>query len=444
MKRILFITQFIGALLCAVLFGSGCGRTESPTEASPRPSAPKALPLASEATAGAIRFLEERVKKDPDDFIALNKLASYYLQRLRETGNQSWLELANRTAAASLKVFPVAQNPGALATLAQTAFAAHDFAATRERAQQLIQLEGHKAFPYQLLGDALLESGEYEAAERAYHEMKARAGGSAAVQIRLARLAGLRGNRERERQFYADALRLAAAEVPPSGETVAWCHWQSGETAFSTGDYAAAEAHYRAALVTWPDYYRALSGLARARAARGHLTEAIALYQRAVRQLPEPAAVAALGDLYQLSGQAEAAKAQYALCEQLARLGTASGQLYNRQLALFYADNDLKPVEAYQLAQREYATRHDLYGADALAWTALKAGQLAEAQAASQAALRLGTQDAGLFYHAGMIARAAGNQALASDYLQRALKLNPQFDPLQAKLAAEALTRQPR
>ena len=83
--------------------------------------------------------------------------------------------------------------------------------------------------------------------------------------------------------------------------------------------------------------------------------------------------------------------------------------------------------------------RRDIYGADTLAWTALKAGKLAEAQAAIKEALRLGTRDAKLFYHAGMIARAAGNKAAARNYLQRALTLNPQFDPFQALIAKRTL-----
>jgi len=56
-----------------------------------------------------------------------------------------------------------------------------------------------------------------------------------------------------------------------------------------------------------------------------------------------------------------------------------------------------------------------------------------------KAALRLGTQDARLFYHAGMIARATGQRASGRAYLERALSLNPQFDPLQATKAREAL-----
>jgi hypothetical protein len=65
-------------------------------------------------------------------------------------------------------------------------------------------------------------------------------------------------------------------------------------------------------------------------------------------------------------------------------------------------------VVASQLAKREYETRRDGYGADALAWAALKAGMIDEARQAAKDALRLGTQDAKLSYHAGMVARAAG------------------------------------
>ena len=116
-----------------------------------------------------------------------------------------------------------------------------------------------------------------------------------------------------------------------------------------------------------------------------------------------------------------------------------NGELYNRQYALFYADHSLRPEEAYAEASREYAVRRDIYGADAVAWTALKAGKLAVARARIKEALRLGTQDAMLFYHAGMISRAAGDTAGAKAFLERALVLSPQFDPLQVRRARQAL-----
>ena len=99
----------------------------------------------------------------------------------------------------------------------------------------------------------------------------------------------------------------------------------------------------------------------------------------------------------------------------------------------------MKAEEAYRLASKEYEVRRDIYGADTLAWAALKARKVVEAQTAIKEALRLGTQDARLFYHAGMIARAAGDESASRDYLRRALELSPQFDPVQAPLARKAL-----
>jgi tetratricopeptide (TPR) repeat protein len=432
-------------LCLAALSGAGCGSgiSSAPSNSSSI-TVPAAHPIPANAAGGdgseqAIRFLEDRVKRDPDDFIALNKLAGYYLLRLRETGSATWLDLAARAARNSLKAIPAEQNAGGLSLLAQVEMAGHDFASARNHAEQLAQLEPRKGDPYLLLGDALMELGDYEAAQSAFREMGKRGSADVAARTRLARMATLTGDNSRAERLYAEALTLAVDAVPPSRETIAWHRWQFGESAFSAGDYDKAEKHYRDSLVTFPDYYRALAGLGRALAAKGDLNGAIEHYERAVRILPDPAFVAALGDLYQIAGRTKEAEAHYALCEQTARLSAANGRLYNRQLALFYADHDLKAGEAYQLAKREYEMRRDIYGADALAWTALKAGKIDEARQAVKEALRLGTQDAKLFYHSGMIARGAGDRATAQEYLQRALKLNPRFDPRQSQVAKQAL-----
>ena len=161
-----------------------------------------------------------------------------------------------------------------------------------------------------------------------------------------------------------------------------------------------------------------------------------------VQSLPDLSFVAALGDLYHLVGREQDAAAQYALVERIAQLETVNGSLYNRQLSLFYADHDHKPEEAYANAVKEYAVRRDIYGADAVAWTALKANKIAEAKSAIKEALRLGTQDARILYHAGMIAAAAGERVRAREYLTQALTLNPGFDPLQASIARKALALQ--
>jgi tetratricopeptide (TPR) repeat protein len=429
----------LAATAAAALIYAGCsGGSATATEAA---SVPPAVPLEpdTDRVTATIRSLEDKVRQNPDDFIAYTKLAGYYLQRQRETGSAEYLTLAGRAARASLAVLPPEQNFGGLAALAQVEYALHNFAAARDHATRLITLAPTQSTGLQILSDALIELGEYDNAGRALEQMQSLAGETASTQTRLGKYALLRGRPQEAAQCLSKALVLTLAQSPPPRETVAWCRWQLGEIAFSVGDYQTAERHYRDALVTFPDYYRALAGLGRVRFARDDLPGAIEYYEHAVRIVPEMPVVAALGDLYQLAGRAQEATAQHMLIEQMARLGRVSGTFYDRQLALFYADHDMKSEEAYQIAVKEYETRRDIYGADAVAWTALKAGRLPEAQAAIHAALRLGTRDARLYYHAGMVARAAGDKGSARAYLRRALKLNPQFDPVQAAVARQVL-----
>jgi tetratricopeptide (TPR) repeat protein len=434
--------KLAGLILVSIVLPACSNRVGLTVNSTAVPSA-KLLPSDANVEEQTIRFLEDRIKRDPEDFIAHNKLASQYLQRVRETGDVTYLNLAAKAVHASLATLPPEQNTAGLTTLAQVEYASHEFAAARDHALQLTKLEPNKSYSHQILGDALLELGQYDKAEAAFHQMDQLGGlqGLTRVSIeqRMARLAALHGDADSAQRQFSNALTLALALPDPPRETVAWCRWQLGETAFSVGDYVTAEQHYRDALTTFPDYFRALASLGRVRAAQGDLAGAIEQYEHAVRIIPDPSFVATLGDLYKLAGRDRDSVAQYSLVEKIGRLNELNGTLYNRQLTLFYADHDLKADEAYANAKREYAVHRDIYGADALAWTALKAGRLAEAQTAIKEALRLGTRDAKLFYHAGMIAQAGGDTDRAREYLKRALTINPQFDPLQAAIARKNL-----
>jgi pentatricopeptide repeat protein len=424
----------------AALMANACSKSHASSAASPKTDAYIATSTASNPT---IRFLEARVKSDPEDFIALNKLAHEYLQMVREKGDITYLDLASRAANASLAILPPEKNKGGLVALIQVEYSSHNFAKARDHALQLIRLEPQKGYTYQMLGDALLELGQYDDAKKAFKEMEKLGGVQAltraALQQRLARLALLRGDNRGAVQNFSAALKLLNTMPEASREAVAWTEWQLGETAFAKGDFLQAEKYYRDSLATFPDYFRSLASLGRVRAAQGDLAGATEQYERVVRILPDPNFVAALGDLYKLSGRDQDAAAQYALVENIDHLSQINGGLYNRQLALFYADHDLKPDEAYTNASKEYETRRDIYGADAVAWTALKAGKINEAQVAIKDAMRLGTRDSRLYYHAGIIAKSTGQKVEAIRFLQDALRLCPAFDPLQAVVARRAL-----
>lgn len=386
------------------------------------------------ATARAIALLEERVRRDPDNFVVQNMLAGYYLRRVRETGDHAHLASSLQAARASLAAIPAEGNPGGLAALAMAEAASHDFATAARHGERLVQIAPNKSYTHEILGDALLEAGDYEKAGAAYQKMVRLKGASVNSHTRLGRLALLRGDPKGATGHFTAALALAESLSPPPPEVVAWCQWQLGDTAFSVGDYPRAERSYREALVSDPRAIQVMASLGRLLAARGDLAGAIAEYERAVAIDPMPVFVAALGDLYALAGRPHAAAAQY---DQILRgpRNELDTRLDNRQLVLFYADHDLRAEVAYAGAAKEYETRRDVYGADAVAWTALKAGKLPEAREAIHRALRLGTKDARLLYHAGMIAEASGDRATAVRLLDKALALNPRFDPLQAGIA---------
>ena len=388
-----------------------------------------------------VRFMLDRVKRDPDDFIVENMLASSMLQKVRETGNADYLERAKRAAELSLASVPVQRNAGGLSARARVEMAEHDFVKARDDGLQLTQIDPGGLNSWGVLADALLELGEYANADAAIQEMRKLGRDTAETEIRIGRLLFLQGDTAGAKNHLFRALAFTQNIPVPPRETVAWCRWQLGEMAFSIGDYGIAQRYYRESLAGYPDYVQALASLGRVRAALGDLPGAIQLYEKAVRRFPDPTFVAALGDLYHLAGREKEAQTQYALVEQIGHLSALNGTRYNRQIALFYADHDQKPDEAFADAVREYQDRRDIYGADTLAWTALKAGKLAEAQQAMSAALELSTRDAKLYYHAGMVAAACGNRKTSRDYLRRALALNPMFDPLQASRARKALAQ---
>src|SRR5262249_54963123 len=142
---------------------------------------------------------------------------------------------------------------------------------------------------------------------------------------------------------------------------------------------------------------------------------------------------------YSRLGRSKEARQQYELVEYMARVNAVNRVLYNRELAYFYADHDIKASDALDLTRKEIAVRKDIYGYDALAWALYRNGQLDEALTAMTEALRLGTRDAKLLYHAGMIARRLGKTEEAITYLERALAINAHFHVLQADVARTTL-----
>ncbi len=159
----------------------------------------------------------------------------------------------------------------------------------------------------------------------------------------------------------------------------------------------------------------------------------------ALAVVPFPAFAAALYDLDIRAGRPDDAQKQLQLLEFIGTLNPLNERLFYRELALFYADHNLKLNESVELAQKELEVRRDIYTWDILAWVLFKNGSVSEAADAMNSALHLGTNDATIFFHAGMIYESLGDTAKAKEFLSRVQSLNPQFNPLFADLARQTL-----
>jgi len=390
---------------------------------------------AMKTTDEMIKFWQDRFNRDPRDFISLTFLGDALIRKARETGDVSEYQRANATLQKALELHPnyeVAQ-----AYLSVVEYVQHDFKGALALASQVYDAHPNAVSALATMGDAQLELGRYAEAESTYDQLNKKSP-SAPVYSRLARLAWLHGKPTDALNLMQQAI-IDSDETGQSGENSAWYHFQLGELNFNTNHLEQAQEQYTAALKSFDNYYLALAGLGKVQAAQGYYPEAIQYYEKAVAIIPQPDLLSALGDLYAVTGSSDKAKHEYDTVEFIGKLQATNKVIYNRQLALFYANHNRNLKESLQLAQNELMNRKDIYAYDAYAWALYKNGQYSKAADAITQAMRLNTQDALLYYHAGMIYKSLGDSAQAQTMLVEALNINPHFDLVQARVAKDAL-----
>jgi tetratricopeptide (TPR) repeat protein len=383
----------------------------------------------------AIKTFHLRIKQNPQDAVSYTLLGELYIRQARETGDVGGYQRAETALSEALNLLP-GYSP-ASASLASVYYAQHDFTQALKLAQEVYSGNPKNVQALAVIGDAQLALGNYREAEAIYQELSNR-GATPPVLARLAALAELQGKPEEALQL----MRRAAGDALHAGgtrESVAWYLLRVAEMYFNNGEIKEAGNFYEASLRVLDNYHLALAGLGKVRFGQGKYDHAIAYFQQASDIIPQPDHLATLGDLYMLADQPAQAQQQFETVEYIGKLAALNQQIYNRQLANFYSDHDLKLKEALRLALAELEIRKDIYGYDAVAWAYYKNGNFNEAQAMMEHAMVFGTLDARLYYHAGMIAHALGSEQEARRLLEQALAINPYFDMLQVPILRTTL-----
>jgi len=406
------------------------------------------LGVSQTPTDAKIRSLQTHLKLYPPDFQAYDQLGAAYIQKGRETAEASYYELAKEALNKSLDL--VSNDPAAASAkthMAVVAMAEHQFEEALTWAQDALALGAGDPSPWAIVGDALTDMGEYDRAADAYARVRdplqngnETPGVAYERDSRVAYLRFLRGDAQGAIKLMRDAIAAAVTLHLPA-ENVAWSQYQLGEICFKSGDLIGAEQAYQAGLGIEPNSYRNLAGLGEVRTAQERYSEAIALYQKAIAVVPYPTFAAALYDLDTQVGRLDDAHKQLELIEFISKLNPLNERLFYRDLALFYADHNLKLRESVALAQKELEVRHDVYTWDILAWVLYKNGRASEAAEAIEKALAPGTGDALLDFHGGMIEFKLGHHDRAEALFGRALALNPHFHMVYADQARKMLAQ---
>lgn len=409
-------TGIVAAVLLLAVSASEAGAHPSRSHPNPEP---------------AQQFLEARVRKDPDDIIAQNRLAQIYLQRLSENGDYQWLRRAKEAADRSLASVPAKQNATGLFMQARVEYESHHFAAARDLALALVLIEPGKSRGFALLGDALLEFGDLDEAVAAYDKMRERRATPVEIEARLGHLGLARGNRNAARTHFEKAVAVARDLSPSNLDIVASCLVEAGELEFDSGRWEEAEKMYRAALTERPEDAGALVRLGELRAAQEKYDEAISLFEKAISQKPRPEFWHALGDIFAAAGKAETAAEWHARARESYLKNAAEGNAhYFHHLAEFFSDTERKPEEALKWARRDAELRHSAAVEDALAWALYRSADFKQALAVATKVVARGVKDAGILAHAGTIFLAAGDSARGNELLGEAARVNPRHGSL--------------
>lgn len=375
----------------------------------------------AEIRSADIDFWLRRAGEDAQSAEDRAMAAGLLAQRAREGGGVEDYRAAERLAADALRLRS-AGNGKARLVLASSLLAQHRFGEALDEAKQLVtdapEEPGYRA----LLAELFVEMGRYDEARAQFDSLAAHRT-SLSVAPRYARYLEFRGEGERARRLLSDARKEAASRSGLPREQVAWFALRVADAYLRAGRLDVAERALEEGLAEVPDDGRLWALQARLHAVRGEWRQSLRAVER-VGDAMDLATRSLGGDVYAALGDSAEARRWWKATEQQA---LDNPEPYNRQWTMFRLEQGIALEETRALLEREITGRTDVFGWAQLGWARLQTGDVQGARAAMQQATGMGMKDGWLFYVAGLVAAASGDESEARNWFTRALEVNAHF-----------------
>ena len=324
-------------------------------------------------------------------------------------------------------------------TLASAYLTYHDFSHALQHEQQAWREQPSNVNALAQIASLQMELGRYAAAAHTLQRIPRDASPSPTVNAVRARYDELTGNLTEARTFIATAIRLVDSSIDTPAIDRSWFHLRAAQLAWEAGDTKQAQAECAVSLQDYPNNASTLMFAARIARSQRDWHRTLDMATRSADLYPLPQVLGYKADAQRALGDLTGAAATDALIVAEERIFNAQGT-NDRLLADYYAQRGIRLEEAQRAAESDVLKRgNEIYADDTLGWVLAKRGRWNIARRYAESAIRLGTQDAQVQYHAAIIALHTGHTAEAKRRLKMALTENAQFDPFDVEDARRVL-----
>jgi tetratricopeptide (TPR) repeat protein len=356
--------------------------------------------------------------------MGLERLGWSFVNKARLSFDAGFYKLAEQCAAC-MEAHGM-RGPDTLLLRAHALQSIHRFAEAEALARELVKLR-ERSFDYGVLGDILIDQGRVREGAAAYQKMVDLRPDLQSY-ARAAHVRWLTGDLDGAIELMSRATKASSPRDPAAA---AWAFTRLALYQLQRGAMKQALWSCDAALSMQSDYAPAMLARGRILLAMDRTDDAIVELKRAENLNPLPEYKWTLAEALNSAGNGdEAAAVESQITERSAIEDPRTVSLY---LATRHHDIE----RAVRLAQQELTNRQDVFTHDALAWALAAAGRISEAQQHIAEALKEGTADARLYFHAGVIAALNNDHKAATRWLEKATATKQMLLPSERMQLAE-------